>query len=187
MAWRPYDNLIEGELDNTTLGKVTGWITFYREGNEPLTVSLDLVGDFHEDIRGCTIRLHNPIPQERNNLLEREGSYMDDFDPQQVGQVGDITAGLQVNGEYPYTNYPYIEWYSETNGRVVLELEPSQLAIVEDRRAEVAPVSDEEREEAARKREEAMVESLKDLANRARESSGKPPIGVIVKGKPIAQ
>jgi len=31
---------------------------------------------------------------------------------------------------YPYVEYPYIEWYSD-NGRVVLELDPSQLEIVE--------------------------------------------------------
>jgi hypothetical protein len=30
---------------------------------------------------------------------------------------------------YPYVMYPYIEWYSK-NGRVVLELEPSQMEIV---------------------------------------------------------
>jgi hypothetical protein len=31
---------------------------------------------------------------------------------------------------HPYVDYPYIEWYSD-NGRVVLELDPSQLEIVE--------------------------------------------------------
>jgi hypothetical protein len=30
---------------------------------------------------------------------------------------------------FPYTTYPYIEWYAE-NGRVVLELDPSQVEIV---------------------------------------------------------
>ena len=28
MAWRPTEYLIEGELDNTTPGKVTGWMSF---------------------------------------------------------------------------------------------------------------------------------------------------------------
>ena len=28
MAWRPNDQLIEGELDNTVQGKVTGWMQF---------------------------------------------------------------------------------------------------------------------------------------------------------------
>jgi hypothetical protein len=29
-------------------------------------------------------------------------------------------------------DYPYIEWYSDMNGRVVLELDPSQVEVVED-------------------------------------------------------
>jgi hypothetical protein len=28
MAWRPSEYLIDGELDNTTPGKVTGWMRF---------------------------------------------------------------------------------------------------------------------------------------------------------------
>src|SRR5205823_4801150 len=31
---------------------------------------------------------------------------------------------------YPYSDYPYIEWYSDTNGRVVLELDPSQVEVI---------------------------------------------------------
>ncbi len=30
---------------------------------------------------------------------------------------------------YPYVHYPYIEWYA-ANGRVVLELDPSQLEVI---------------------------------------------------------
>jgi hypothetical protein len=41
-------------------------------------------------------------------------------------------AGIPVPvGVDPYVNYPYIEWYSEYNGRVVLELDPSQVGGVE--------------------------------------------------------
>jgi hypothetical protein len=131
MAWRPYENLIEGELDNTTPGKVTGWIRFYRRAMSPLQVRLDLQGDFLEDIRGKKIRLFNPTPSDRNEALGRGQSYMDGMAEEQIGETGDITAGLPVNGMYPYVEYPYIEWYSEYNGRVVLELDPSQVAVVE--------------------------------------------------------
>lgn len=54
MAWRPYDQLIEGELDNTVRGKVTGWMRFIGL-NEKIT--FDLNGDFHRDIRGAKVRL----------------------------------------------------------------------------------------------------------------------------------
>ncbi|MBI3336747.1 hypothetical protein HYZ98_04265 [Candidatus Peregrinibacteria bacterium] len=187
MAFRPYENLIDGELDNTTSGRVTGWIRFYRKGKEPLKVTLDLEGDFHEDIRGTKIRLTNPEPKDRNESFEREGSYVDGLSEKQAGEAGDITAGLEVNGKYPYTDYPYIEWYSEINGRVVLELDPSQMEIVEDRRAEVAPLSEGEKKEAQIKKDQAMMNFMKDLVNNARESSGKRPIGVIVSGKPEAK
>jgi hypothetical protein len=131
MAWRPYENLLEGELDNTTAGKVTGWIRFFRRGKAPLTVRLELQGDFHEDIRGKKIRLTNLRPSDRHEALDRPASYMDGMAVEQMGEAGDITAGLPVNGQYPYVAYPYIEWYSEYNGRVVLELDPSQVAVVE--------------------------------------------------------
>jgi len=136
MAWRPYQNLIDGELDNRMPGTVKGWMRFHRRGKTPLRVVLDLAGDFHEDIRGKAIRLSNPHSSDRNEHLERDGSYMEEFLPVQQGQAGDITAGVPVgrgaNGEpsYAYAPYPYVEWYGP-NGRVVLELDASQVEIVE--------------------------------------------------------
>ena len=44
MAWRPYENFINGELDNTTPGKVTGWMRFFRIGKQPLRVTLQSEG-----------------------------------------------------------------------------------------------------------------------------------------------
>ena len=129
-------NLIAGELDNRTPGNVRGWMDFHRRGNKPLRVVLELAGDFREDIRGKVMRLSNPNPSEKNEHLEREGTYMEDFSPVQKGTVGDVTAGLPLglddNGEpsYAYCPYPYIEWYG-ANGRVVLELDPSQVEIVD--------------------------------------------------------
>src|SRR4051794_23559379 len=96
MAWRPYDNLIDGELDNRTPGKVTGWMRFFRRGQEPLKVTFDLDGDFHEDIRGKRIVLRNPEPSDKNAGLGREGTYVKGMDPLQRGVVGDMTAGLPL-------------------------------------------------------------------------------------------
>ena len=125
MAWRPYENLIEGELDNSRPGQVTGSLRFLGL-EEP--VRLELKGDFLKDIKGKIIRLKNDSPADRNAALNRSGTYMKGFAPVQKGEVGDMTAGLPP---YPYVNYPYIEWYSEKNGRVVLELEQDQIEIIE--------------------------------------------------------
>src|ERR1700730_17481442 len=179
MAWRPYENLIDGELDNRTPGKVKGWMHFFRNEKAPIRVTFDLEGDFHEDIRGAVIRLSNPNPSDK--YLDG-GTYMDGFSPIQRGTAGDITAGLPLGSwtealaqtlmkrkelfldergirgskrekyrrdfaeryrhhvaardiYYAYVDYPYIEWYSD-NGRVVLELDPSQMEIV---KADVPP------------------------------------------------
>src|SRR2546421_10930117 len=123
MAWRPNENLIDGELSNRIPGKVTGWMRFFRRQMQSLRVAFDLEGAFHEDIRGSDILLMNGKPTDKNISLERDGTYMEGFDPQQRGSVGDMTAGFPLAGElyYPYVDYPYLEWYSE-NGRVVLEL-----------------------------------------------------------------
>lgn len=119
MAWRPYEQLVEGELDNTVPGKVTGWIRFVGMKE---VVRLDLVGDFHRDIRGAKIFLSGCARDD-----EKAVRYMEGFSPIQTGEAGDITAGLPPQD---YVDYPYIEWYTEENGRVVLELEPEQLEIV---------------------------------------------------------
>jgi hypothetical protein len=96
MAWRPYENLIDGELDNRRPGRVTGWLRFFRRGKPPLWVRLDLAGDFREDIRGKAIHLVNSQSSDRNQALERKGTYMDGFSEVQRGIVGDITAGLAL-------------------------------------------------------------------------------------------
>ena len=234
MAWRPYENLIDGELDNRMPGRVTGWMRFFRGSKRPLRVTFDLAGDFHEDIRGKVIRLKNSTPLDRNQQLDRGGTYMRGFSPVQRGTVGDITAGLPrgpwteelaqslmaqneiiwdetgLTGDereqrrqefaedyrrhieagdpyYSHASYPYIEWFSETNGRVVLELDPSQVEVLDTE--EVAPrreKSPRELVEDQRKRGEAMVSFLaglvKDLSRENRKKGGDGNVTRIVVG-----
>lgn len=120
MAWRPTQHLLDGELDNTVPGKVTGWMRFAGLKD---TVTFDLDGAFHRDIRGATIRLRGAGDEIDPDAAEN----MESFATHQVGKVGDITAGREPRD---YTAYPYIEWYSEQNGRVVLELEPDQVTVI---------------------------------------------------------
>ncbi len=52
---------------------------------------------------------------------------MKSFSLRQTGKVGDVTAGLPP---YDFGRSPYVEFYSEKNGRVVLELEPKQMRVI---------------------------------------------------------
>jgi hypothetical protein len=120
MAWRPHEQLIEGELDNSVPKKVTGWLRFVGMKD---VVKLDLAGDFHRDIRGTKVHLRNPNPTQDGDRAK----YLEGFSPLQTGEVGDMTAGLPPQD---YVMYPYFEWYSEANGRVVLELDPEQVEVI---------------------------------------------------------
>ena len=120
MAWRPTEYLLEGELDNTAPGKVTGWMQF---AGLKEAVTFDLKGNFHRDIRGAKIRFTgNGCPND-----PKAASYMQGMSAEQTGEVGDITAGLPP---HDYVKYPYLEWYSEQNGRVVIELSPDQMEVI---------------------------------------------------------
>lgn len=125
MAFRPTPNLIEGVLDNTTPGRVTGWIDFYREGKQPLHCVLDLDGDFHEDIRGRILHVWNEHPSDAGcdgSLGRIEPEYIDHLNPTQEGIAGDITA--------QHHRTVYIEWYSKRNGRVVLNIPLTQAEVL---------------------------------------------------------
>jgi hypothetical protein len=119
MAWRPNRYLQHGIIDNRLPGKITGELRFH--GLEDPVV-LELEGDFHRDIRGTRIHLYEDGDEATSDAEE----YMKGFDLLQVGQAGDITAGLEPAD---YVDYPYVEWYSESNGRVVLELEHDQVVV----------------------------------------------------------
>ncbi len=121
MAWRPNRYLLEGELDNTQPGMVTGWMRFAGLDRK---VGFELEGNFHRDIRGAKIRFRGDGSADD---AEAE-SFMDGFALKQTGKVGDITTGV------PPSDYlvgaPYVEWYGDENGRVVLELDPEQVEVV---------------------------------------------------------
>jgi hypothetical protein len=121
MAWRPTEFLIEGQLDNTTPGKVTGWMKFVGRRNK---IKFDLQGDFHRDIRGAKIKFHN---EQYHDADPQEAKRFHRLEAMQTGVVGDITAGLPPQD---YCRYPYIEWYGNENGRVVIELDTEQVEII---------------------------------------------------------
>jgi len=122
MAWRPNEQFIEGVLDNTVPGKVTGWMRFAGMDGK---VVFDLEGNFHRDIRGAKVRLHG---NGESATTEESTRYMEGFSKLQKGNVGDMTAGREP-ADY-VKGYGYFEWYGEDNGRVVIELEPDQVEIL---------------------------------------------------------
>jgi len=122
MAWRPTQYLQEGELDNTCPNKVMGWMKFVGIKDK---VTFNLEGNFHRDIRGANIHFTGDAYEDGTDI--DSGNYFDGFAQHQTGNVGDITAGLPP---HDYGNTPYLEIYSEQNGRIVLELEPAQIEVI---------------------------------------------------------
>lgn len=121
MTWTPSAFLLEGELDNRTPGKITGWLRFAGLAEQ---ITLDLEGDFEPDIRGRKIGLKGVYFGKEAAAIE----YMKGLTARQVGKAGHITAGWPPQS---WTDYPYIEWYSATNDRVVLFPEPHQVSILD--------------------------------------------------------
>jgi len=165
MAWRIDEQVIRGEIDNRRKGQVTGriWLT---GRDEP--VELDLIGNPWTDLAGHTLRFTNPEPKP---------GLPDGFAALQKGVVGDITASRKVKvpdcsmeeflehykarTPFPWhwANSLYLEWFSEYNGRVVIESSGYELEID----AEPAWTMSEEDEETQRIRN---AEALTDFMNR---------------------
>jgi hypothetical protein len=134
MAWRIADNVIQGELDNQTPGLVQGKI--WLAGREA-PLALRLSGNGHKDLAGCRLTFSNPAPKADPTIALKA---------EQTGVVGDMTAARKVrvidNLDYeaikrdePFTehmaNALYLEWFSEANGRVVIESTDYEIGIGE--------------------------------------------------------
>ncbi len=128
MAFRIDKAAVRGELCNEERGVVTGRI-WLAGRKDPLR--LRLRGDCLRDLAGCTVRFTNPRPAPDPTL--------DVLVQEQNGVTGEITASRKVRQPvvseqdlldlvekeqpipYRVANCLYLEWYSEENGRVVIE------------------------------------------------------------------
>jgi len=128
MAWRIDEAVAHGEIDNTVEGRTTGRIWLVGR-DEPLILSLD--GDCWRDLAGTRLQFENPQPKGDEDAAT--------LDVDQTGIAGDMTASrknkvplvseeefhelYQNRQEIPYEwrNTLYLEWFSEINGRVVIE------------------------------------------------------------------
>ena len=121
MAWPIMRYLRCGELDNTSPGKVTGWMDL--SGMKKVT--FDLRGDFCRDIRGTRTRFSGNGSPSGSQRARRQ---IQGFAQHQTGRVGEITTG-QAPGS-SRVGCPQIEIYSDQHGRMLIELEPEQLTVL---------------------------------------------------------
>jgi hypothetical protein len=136
MAWRIEEAVAHGEIDNTVEGRTTGRI-WLAGRDEPLILSLE--GDCWRDLAGTRLQFENP---EARAVAESDA-----LDVDQSGIVGDMTASrknkvptvseeefhelYQNHQDIPHEwrNTLYLEWFSEINGRVVIETSDYALTI----------------------------------------------------------
>ena len=137
MAWRIDESVVRGEIDNRKKGEVHGRL--WLEGRaEP--VMLELTGNAWPDLAGCLLTF-------TNRLSPVQQPHLTGFDLLQRGSIGDLTASRKVRvfdvpteeaylmckrGKKPpehLANCLYLEWFSERNGRVVIESTDYELTI----------------------------------------------------------
>jgi hypothetical protein len=137
MAWRIQDHVVRGEIDNRVKGIVRGAISL---DGVPEPLRLELKGNAWPDLAGCFLTFKSSA--KRIPFVRKEG-----LSPLQRGTAGDLTASRKVrvpdvpieefirvrkSGDRPpehMGNCLYLEWFSETNGRVVIEGVDWQLEI----------------------------------------------------------
>lgn len=128
--------MAHGVIDNTVPGRTTGQV-WLAGREEPLILSLE--GDCWRDLAGTRLEFENPNP-----FLSDD---KDELDVDQSGLVGDMSASRKTRvaavGEreaddlyqkemeipFEWKNMLYLEWFSEINGRVVIETTQYQLSI----------------------------------------------------------
>ena len=129
MAWRIHDSVIRGEIDNRMKGRVRGKLWLHGL-DEP--VRLELEGNACPDLAGCLLKFKNLA---KTFAMRKRPK----FNPVQRGRIGNLSASQKVRvftipeaealammdrGEKPperVANALYLEWFSEGDGRVVIE------------------------------------------------------------------
>jgi len=137
MAFRIHDSVVRGEIDNRVMGTVSGKIWVEAR---PEPVVLKLKGNAWPDLAGCLLTFKNPQKRVPH-------PHLDSLHPIQSGSIGDLTASRKVRvfdvpleealemirrKEKPpehMANSLYLEWFSQANGRVVIESSDFELSI----------------------------------------------------------
>src|SRR5262245_5323641 len=185
MAFRIHDSVVRGTIDNRTKGIVRGevWLA-----GLPEPMILELKGNAHPDVAGCMLTFTNPGTCVSHPHLESLALA-------QRGAVGDITAArktrvFDIPFEKAYSmlkrkekppehiaNALYLEWFSESNGRVVIESADYDLTVS----APEWRLTPEEDAQRARNVAEAMddfLERLTDAIERQKRGQKHPDEGL---------
>lgn len=183
MAWRIDEHVVRGEIDNRVRGRVAGKIWFAGRA-EP--VELELTGNCWRDLAGRRLEFVNPDP--KPGLPES-------FTRRQMGSAGDITASRKVKvldfpledmhlyyktgREMPWHwgNSLYFEWFSERNGRVVIESASYELRIVGEPAWEMTEAEEETQRRANGEGMGGFMAKLDDAVaqNREMEAQSEEP------------
>lgn len=180
MAWRIDESVVRGEIDNRVRGRVTGRIWFAGRA-EP--VELDLAGNCWRDLAGRRLEFVNPEPQPGD---------LKGIAPRQTGKIGDCTASRKVKvpdipmsqiGEYyaakkkwtwHWGNSLYLEWFSDRNGRVVIESATFQLTISPDIAWDMTPAEEEKQRGANAEGMSDFMQRLGEAVMEERRAKGEP-------------
>lgn len=167
MAWRIEEQVVRGEIDNRTRDLVTGRVWLIGR-TDPIV--LELKGNAWRDLAGRRLIFTNPAPQ--------AGSH-ESLATEQRGVIGDCTASRKVKvpdvsfdemmrlvkaGQtfpWHWGNSLYFEWFSEINGRVVIESASYALTITD---VPLWHMTAEEEEEQRQQNAHAMSEFMGRLS-----------------------
>lgn len=144
---------------------------------------LELTGNCWRDLAGRRLEFTNPHPEPRD---------LGSFAMMQKGAVGDITASRKVKvpeipmdqiGEYYAAKKPflwhwgnslYLEWFSERNGRVVIETTDFELKICGEPAWEMSPAEEETQRRANAEAMGGFMERLDEAVARKKAGDEEP-------------
>lgn len=147
VSWPLGRSVVKGEIDNTDRQNIKGRI-WLKGRDEPL--ELDLRGNCMRDIAGCKLVFTNSQPVAGDDL---------ELASLQTGVAGEMTASRKIHYyagpdadalSEKIGNCIFLEWFSDVNGRVVLEGPDFEVRILksnwfmspEDERRQIETVAD---------------------------------------------
>ena len=110
------NRVLRGEFDNTVEGRTTGRMWLWAMDHP---VELELAGDCWRDLAGRRFRFVNPDPDPQGSV---------EIALEQHGVIGDMT-GWPSWLVCERDDFLYCEWFSESDGRVVIELAGLELSV----------------------------------------------------------